>query len=99
MKAAVIAEAVQVKLERLRLDQEAPRDIVDHEMSEIGLTGYRTQASEFRRGEARHVIGAGLRIGHAVESCPVRRGRDGRGAPQLQWSFFHRLLMHCLAAR
>jgi hypothetical protein len=99
VEGAVVAEAVQIKLERLRLDKMSARHIVDHQMGEVGLTGDRTKTGEFRRGEARYVIRIRVRIGDAVEPGLVGRRGNRAGAAKLQWFSRHRLLMHCLAAR
>ena len=67
MENSVIAEAVEVELERFQLDEMAPRQVVDDDDREVGLAGHRAQRGEFGKGEARDVVGAGMRIGHAVE--------------------------------
>src|SRR5258707_15102495 len=75
-------------------------------MREIRLAGDRAERGEFRRGEAHHVMGVGLRIGHAVEpglvGCPgpfhgstelqILRFRRFTGRFRHQWSPFCALL-------
>jgi hypothetical protein len=43
VKRAVVAEGLQIELERLALDEPATRDIIDHQMREVGLTRDRTE--------------------------------------------------------
>ena len=78
MEGAVVAEAVEVELQRLRLDQPAARHVVDHHDAEVGLAGDRADRGEFRKRETRDVIRVGLRVRHAVEHRLV--GRGGQGA-------------------
>ena len=78
VEGAVIAEAVEIKLQRLRLDEPAARHVVDHHDAEVGLAGDRADRGEFRKREPRDVIRVGLRIRHAVEHRLV--GRGGQGA-------------------
>ena len=67
VEGAVVAEAVEIKLERFRLDQKARGHIVDHQMREIGLAGDRAERGEFRRGETRDII--------RVRRADLARGR------------------------
>src|SRR5450432_1393810 len=90
MERAMIAKARDKKLQGFRFQQPLARHIVDDEMREIRLPGDRTERGEFRRGEAHHVIGVALRIGHAVE--PGLLGRPGpfHGSAELQILRFRR---------
>ena len=86
VEGAVVAEAREIKFQRLRLHQPLARHIVDHEMGEIRLAGDRAERGEFGRGETGDVIGvadAGLRRDRAPP-CRARRG-SGSGVPS--WSF------------
>ena len=76
VEGADVAEAAEIELERFRFDQPFSRHVVDHEVGEIGLTGDRAQRGEFRRGEARDVVGVGMRVGDAIEHR--RFGEAGR---------------------
>src|SRR5262249_58334215 len=79
VEGADIAEAAEVELERLRLEEPFSRRIVDHEVREIGLTGDRTKRGELRRGEARDIVGVWMGICDAIERRLLRRG--GGAAP------------------
>src|SRR5947209_1729872 len=46
VKGAVVAKAGEVELERLRFDEPAAWDVVDHDDGEIRLTGDRTKRGE-----------------------------------------------------
>ena len=83
MKARMIAEAGQIQLKRLALDDASFRHIVDHQMREIGLTGDRADIREFGCGEADQIARDGVRIGHAFKDCGFRGGRHVAGAAQL----------------
>ena len=83
---AVIAEAVQIKLQRLGFHEPGLRHVVDNQRGEIRLPGDRAHHGEFREGEARHVIRIRMRIGHAVEHRLV--GRGGNGAERPSWGSF-----------
>ena len=87
VKGALVAEAGEIELERLRLDQPAARHVVDHQMGEIRLAGDRAKAGEFRRGEAGDIIRVAMRIGHAVELslCGEAGGRAGVRAASVFW--------------
>src|SRR6516164_1765351 len=63
MEGAMIAEAAEIELERLRFDEPLIRHIVDDQYAEIGLAGDRAERGEFRTGEAGEIIRARLRIG------------------------------------
>src|SRR5262245_22645163 len=67
MEGTVIAERAEIELQGLRLDEPSLRNIVDDEMSEVGLTSHRAKRGEFWRGEARDVSRVGMRIGHTLE--------------------------------
>src|ERR1700754_4977588 len=66
-------------------------------MGKIRLSGDRADRGEFRHGEAHQIIGAGLRVGHAVDLRFLGRFRPRYCAAELQlWRFqrFSRLLGH-----
>src|SRR6202044_4285044 len=65
MEGAVIAEAGEIKLQRLRFDNPSVRRIVDDQMRKIGLPCHRTHRRELGRGEAGDIIRIGVRIGDA----------------------------------
>ena len=90
MERAMIAETVQVKLERLRLHEPSLRHVVDDQRGEVGLAGDRAHHGEFGEGEARDVIRVRMRIAHAVEHRLVRGSGDRRGAAELQGFLRHR---------
>ena len=81
VEGAVIAEAVQIKLERFRFHQPSPRHVVDDQSGEIRLAGDRAHRGEFREGEAGDVVRVRMRIGHAVEHRLAGRGGDCAGRP------------------
>jgi hypothetical protein len=83
VEGAVVAEGVEVELERFRLHQKFRRGVVDHQMGEVGLAGDRAQRREFRRGETGEIIGVGVRIVHAVEHGLFGRRRDARSIAEL----------------
>ena len=60
------------------------RHIVDHEMREIRLAGDRAQHGEFRRGEARDIVGVRMRVRHAVELCRIGRGGQRHRTAELE---------------
>src|SRR3954447_13506686 len=67
VEGAVIAEAGDVELERLRFQQPLAGRVVDHQMREIRLSRDRAERGEFRHGEAYQIVRALLRVRHAVE--------------------------------
>lgn len=77
VEGAVVAEAGQIQLQALRLDQPVARHIVDDDVGEVGLARHRAQAGELGRGEARHIERVGVRIGHAFQHRLFRVGRGG----------------------
>src|SRR5262245_62178464 len=83
VKAADVAEAGEIELERFRLEEPFPRYIVDHQMREVGLTGDRAERGELGRGEARDVIGVGVRVGHTVELGLRRRGGEAAQSAEM----------------
>src|SRR3954468_15917409 len=48
VKGAVVAKRLQIELQRFRLDQPFLRYVVDHQNSEVRLTGHRADGGEFR---------------------------------------------------
>jgi predicted MFS family arabinose efflux permease len=90
VKRAVIAEACDIKLQRLRFQQPFPRHIVDHEMGEIRLSGNRADRGKFRHRKAHQIVGAGLRIGHAIDLRFLGRFRPWHRAAELQLRRFQR---------
>jgi hypothetical protein len=90
---AVIAKAVEIELERLRLHEPAARHVVDHQRGEIGLAGHWAHQGEFREGKTRDIVGIRMRIGHAVEHRLFRRCRDRRGTTELKLLLGHRFLI------
>src|SRR5262245_43233865 len=90
VKGAMVAEAVEIKLERLRFDKPAIRHVIDHQDGEVGLPGDRAERGEFREREARRIGSAGMRIGDAVERRLVGRGRKEAGLARLEWLASHR---------
>ena len=71
----MVAEGAEIKFQRLALDEEIARQIVDNEVGEVRLSGHRTDRSEFRTGEPHDVPFTGLRIGDPLQHCLVRRFR------------------------
>ncbi len=67
MEGAVVAEGVQEQLQRLGFDQPGLGRVVDHQMREIRLARDRTEAGEFRRGEAGEIEAVRMRVRHALE--------------------------------
>src|SRR3546814_4837524 len=55
VEAAMVAVGRQEQLQRLALDQQRVRDVVDDQMREIRLPGDRAQGGEFRAGEANEI--------------------------------------------
>jgi hypothetical protein len=45
-------------------------------VGEVGLTGDRAQRGEFRRSEARDVVGVGVGVGDAIEHRCLRGGGE-----------------------
>src|SRR6516225_9661916 len=76
MESAMIAEAVEIKLQRFRFHEPAARRVIDNERREIWLAGNRTDHSKFRKGEPRDIIGVRMRVWHPVEHRIARRGGD-----------------------
>ena len=95
MEGRLVAEAVEIELQRLALDQLGARHVVDHEMGKVGLAGDRAQRGELGRGKADHVQAAGARIGDIVQYGRFGRGWQGAGLAQMQGLF--RRVAHALA--
>ena len=92
----VVAEAREIKFQRLRLEQPTLRRIVDDEMGEVRLAGDRAEAGEFRRGETGGVERLGMRVRHALEQRFCRRYGDRRRLAELLRLGFRWLLhRHC----
>src|SRR6516162_3862025 len=85
----MIAEAVEIELERFGFDQIPRRQIVDHQMRKIWLTGDRAEGRELRGREPCNIVRAHMRVRHAVEDGPVRGTRDRGWAAQLQLFLRH----------
>src|SRR5262249_45399828 len=83
MERAMITEAVEIKLQGFRFHEPAARHGIDDKRSEIRLAGNRANRSKFRKGEARDIIAVRMRVGHPVEHCIARRGRDADRAAEL----------------
>src|SRR5262249_17095792 len=83
VEAAVVAEACEIKFERLRLEEPPARGVVDDEEREVRLPGDRAEHGELRRREARDVTGVRVRIGDAIERREVRRRRNARGPAEM----------------
>jgi len=73
MECGVIAEAVEIKLQRFRLDEEQVWHVVDHKNREIRLSGHRAHERELREREARHIVGVRMGVRHAIEYGFFRR--------------------------
>jgi hypothetical protein len=67
MECSVVAEAVEIKLQRFRLYEPGTRHVIDDQRREIGLAGNRAHHGEFREGKAGDVVRIRMRIAHAVE--------------------------------
>ena len=76
MEDAITAKAVEVKRQGLRLHEPAPRHVIDNKRGKIRLPGDRANRGEFRKREARDIIGVRMRIGHAIEHRILRRCRN-----------------------
>ena len=83
VEGAMIAEAPEVELQRLRLDEPFVGRIVDDEMGEVGLTRDRADRGELGRGEPGDIVGVGLRIRRPVQRLGVRRFGNLRGTPKV----------------
>jgi len=62
-----VAEACEIKLERLRLEQPDTWGVVDHEMREVRLARDWTETGEFGASEARKVRRVLVRVGNALK--------------------------------
>jgi hypothetical protein len=60
MEVAVVAEAEEVEFETFAFDHLISRDVVDDNLCEIGLTGLRTERSEFRASKSDEVLVFGM---------------------------------------
>jgi hypothetical protein len=85
VEGAVIAEAVEIELQRLRLDEPGPRHVVDDQGGEIGLPGHRAHDGEFGKGEAGkeihpRIFGLGTRSSTALSgTAGIAVGRPSCG--------------------
>jgi hypothetical protein len=79
----MVAEGVQVKLQRFAFDQPVARDIVDHDMGKVGLAGHRAERGELGSGKAHHGQAAGMAVGHALQHGLIGAGGQGGGRAQL----------------
>ncbi len=59
------------------------RDIIDHQMGEIGLAGDRAHRREFGRGETRDIVHVGMGIRHALQRLGVGRVGNARGMAEV----------------
>jgi hypothetical protein len=66
----------QIKLERLGLNAELIRNVLDEDLSEIGLARHRAEGSEIRAVEADSIIAAGLGVWKGLDSGGL--GRSGK---------------------
>ena len=89
VEGAVIPEAVEVELERLRLDQPAVGNVVDDQDRKIRVAGDRTQAGELGRREPGHIIRVRMRVRHAVETGLLRRFGNNARLAELEWGIAH----------
>lgn len=87
MKSAVIAEGSQEQFERLGLYDFVFWHVVDHQVREIRLAGHGAQARELGASEADQIVGAGMRAGHCLKHCGLRRRGYVRQAPELRQRF------------
>jgi hypothetical protein len=86
---ADVAEAAEIKLERFRFEKPFFRHVVDHEVGEVRLAGDRAERGEFRRGEARDVVGVGVGIGDPIEYRRLRRGGEAARLAEMTKRFSH----------
>src|SRR4051794_5501820 len=82
VEGAVIAEAREKELERLRFEQPALGRVIDDEMGKIGLPGDRADTGEFRRAEPRGIERLRMRVGDAFEQGLVRGTGKWGGLPK-----------------
>src|SRR5262249_23898247 len=94
VEGADIAEAAEIELERLRLEEPFFWRVVDHEVRKIRLAGDRTECGEFRGGEPRHIVGVGMRIRHPIEDRHLRRSGETARLAEMT-----KLFGHCLHPR
>src|SRR5262249_19563428 len=94
VEGADTTEAAEIELERLRLQQPFSRRVVDDEVCKIDVTGGRTERGEFRRSEARDIVGVGVGICDAIERR--RLGRSGKTARLAEMT---KRFGHCLHPR
>src|SRR5215469_15650684 len=83
MEHAMIAEILEITLERFRFHPPAAGHIIDDKRREIRLAGNGADRGEFWKGEARDIIAVRMGIGHAVQHSVARRGRGADGAAEL----------------
>src|SRR5262249_21133954 len=79
VEGADVAKAAEIEFQRFGFEKPFCRHVVDHEVGEVGLAGDGAQRGEFRRGEARDVVGVGVGVGDAVEH------RCLRGSGEAAW--------------
>ena len=84
VEGAVVAERLQVELQRLRLDQPFVRHVVDDQDAEIRLAGHRADRGELGEGEAGEVLRA-RPAGSARGRAPPCRGLPGSRTGRPSW--------------
>jgi len=84
VESAMVTETRDIEFEGFRFQKPLARHIVDHKMREIRLSGHRAKCGKFRHDEPHHVIGVGLRIGHAVKLRKLGAGWPSDGPAKLQ---------------
>src|SRR5690554_3132363 len=67
VEGALVAVRPEVQLERLQLHDLLVRDIADGDRGEVGLAGYRADASELRRRDLDLVVPLRLGVGHRLK--------------------------------
>src|SRR5262249_23262189 len=89
VESADVAEAAEIELERLRLQQPFSRRVVDDEVRKIGLAGDRAERGEFRRAETRDIVGVGIGICDAIKGRRLRRSGDTARPAEMTKRFGH----------
>ena len=91
MKRLMVAEGVEIKLQRLAFHHPLIRHIVDHQMGEIRLRRYRTERGELRlMNRARNTV-SGCRVRHPVKFGFLGALRHGTGLAEMFEAFGHDL--------
>jgi hypothetical protein len=71
MKISVVTEGEEVELETLALDHPLTRDITDEDMSEIRLSGFRTQGRKLRTIESYQIFVLGVFVRKCLQHVGV----------------------------